>query len=30
MAMSAALADPRKAFDRASQAAWDAVKRAQP
>ena len=26
-AMSAALADSRKAFDRASQAAWDAVKR---
>jgi hypothetical protein len=29
-AMSAALADSRKAFDRASQAAWAAVKRAQP
>ena len=29
-AMSAALADSRKAFDRASQTAWDAVKRAQP
>ena len=29
-AMSAALADSRKAFDRASQAAWDALKCAQP
>jgi hypothetical protein len=29
-AMSAALAESRKSFDRASQAAWDAVKRAQP
>lgn len=29
-AMSAALAESRNSFDRASQAAWDAVKRAQP
>ena len=28
-AMSAALTESRKAFDRASQAAWDALKRAQ-
>jgi hypothetical protein len=29
-ALSAALAESRKAFDRANQAAWDAVKRAAP
>jgi len=29
-AFGAALAESRKAFDRASQAAWDAVKRASP
>ena len=29
-ALSAALAELRKAFDRANQAAWDAVKRAAP
>jgi hypothetical protein len=30
MALSAALAESRKAFDRANQAAWDAFKRAAP
>jgi hypothetical protein len=29
-ALSAALADSRKAFDRANQASWDAFKRAAP